>query len=98
MCAKVECSFCLRVFNILSLTHVLHHPLDIHISRDDIFYNELQLIHYEIEYKTIFSSPTLSIFDYFPTHFILLHWPMADTAQLLNRQFGHWRQAKVWLY
>ena len=50
MCAKVECSFCLRVFIILSLTHVIYHPLDIILSRDDIFYNELQLTHYETEY------------------------------------------------
>jgi len=96
MCAEVECSFCLRVFIILSLTHVIYHPLDIILLRDDIFYNELQLTHYKTEYIHILLSHPINL--RLLSHPLLLYWPMADTAQLLNRQFGRWRQAKVWLY
>ena len=81
ICAKVECSFCLRVFIILSLTHVIHHPLDIILSRDDIFYNELQLKHYETEYVLYSPLPPYQSSITFPPITILLayggHGPTA---------------------
>ena len=81
ICAKVECSFCLRVFIILSLTHVIHHPLDIILSRDDIFYNELQLKHYETEYVPYSPLPPYQSSITFPPITILLayggHGPTA---------------------